>query len=317
MSLLKGFSSFSSSTPINDIQENIISFFDYGLVEKSGFVNVSRSNSGVYGGLDYRLRPVEDPRYSDGQVWQAVKGNWVWESGNGATTSNNPAYPGVSGIYVNSTFYPRSTTGQYAHYVDHRNGRVVFNSAISTTASVECNYSYKYVNVVKCNGLQWFLNLQKYSDRSDRTNFISQSGEYDFLAENRIQMPVIGIEMTNGSNLSPYQLGGGQYIKLNIMAHCIAEDGYIRDKLVDIIVMQKEKSFYMYDLDSIANNEAFPLDYRGVPVSGALRYPDLVDTYKGRILRILDCSIDSIYNLTPQIHVGTVKITTEFIHFGV
>lgn len=317
MSLLKGFSTFSSSTPSNDIQENIISFFDYGLIEKSGFVNVSRSQSGVYGGLDYRLRPVSDPRYNTGQVWQAVKSNWVWESGNGATTNTNSAYPGVSGIYISSSFYPRSTTGQYAYIVDHRNGRVIFNTAISTTEVVECNYSYKYVNVEKCGGLSWFKELQKYSNRSEDPNFVGQSGDWAILAENRFQLPAIGIEMSNGSDFSPYQLGGGQYIRQNVFAHCVAEDSYIRDKLVDIVLMQKEKEFYMYDLDSIFNSNAFPLDYRGVPVSGALRYPDLVDTYRGRKLRIVNCSLDSIYSLTSQIHVGTVKITTEMIHFGV
>lgn len=316
MSLLKGFTSFESSTPSNDIQENVVAFLDYGLIEKSGYVNINIPSTGVFGGLDHRLRLVDDPRYSSGQVWQAVRGNWVWESGVGALTSTNPSAPGVSGIYIGSTFYPPTTVGQYAYHIDHRNGRVVFDTAIATTSVVTCAYSYKYVNVDKCGGLQWFKQIQQDSERSD-SNFTSGSGYYDILAENRLQLPAIGIEMSNGSNMRGYQLGGGQYITLNVMTHCVAEDSYIRDKLVDIVLMQKEKSFYMFDLDALSNAEAFPLDYRGVPVSGALRYPELVEAYKGRILRFKDCTIDSIYSLGPNVHVGTVKITTEIIHFGV
>lgn len=317
MSVLKGFTSFSSSTPSNDASENIVAFFDYGLIEKSGFVNIQRSNSGVFGGLDYRLRLSRDPRYTDGQVWQGFRKNWVWESGLGALTNTDQTYPGVSGVYVNSTFYPSSTTGTYSHYIDHRNGTVIFNTAIATTSTVECDYSYKYVNVMKANGMPWFLQIHKDSERSDNSNFTSGSGEWGFLPEAKVQLPAIGVEMVNGSEMTPYQLGGGQYIRLNLMAHCVADDSYTRDKLVDIVLMQKERSFYMMDLDSVCNNEKIPLDYRGVPISGALIYPDLVSSYQGRILRFKDCVIDSSYSLNSNVHVGTVKITTEMIHFGV
>ena len=27
------------------------------------------------------MRPVIDPRFTNGQVWEAFKGNWVWETG--------------------------------------------------------------------------------------------------------------------------------------------------------------------------------------------------------------------------------------------
>lgn len=309
---LNGFTTLGDSTLINDIRENVVSFFDYGLMEKGNIINVPIPTTGVYGGLDHRLHLTDDPRYTSGQVWSAFRGNWVWETGVGALVGDS----GVSGVFVNSVFRPASGTGAYAHHIDHRNGQVVFNTAISTSATVDCAYSYKYVNVTKVDGLPWFVELQKRST-SDTANFIAQSGESSFLPENRLQLPALGVELTNLRKLVGHQLGGGQRVNTGLLIHCVAEDSYMRDSLVDIVTYQKDKSFYMYDLNEIADSGAFPLDYRGVPQSGALRYPELVETYKGRKITFLDCTLDSVYSLGPNLHVGTVKITTEVVHFGV
>lgn len=84
MSSLKGISTFGDATITTHVRENLISFFDNGLVDKSGFVNVEVPTTGYYDGLEHRLRPVSDPRYNDGQVWEGFRSNWVWQSGNGA-----------------------------------------------------------------------------------------------------------------------------------------------------------------------------------------------------------------------------------------
>ena len=72
-----------------------------------------------------------------------------------------------------------------------------------------------------------------------------------------------------------------------------------------------------YDLDKIAADNAFPLDYRGVPISGALLYPDLLSKYEGNYIRLIDSSIDAIYPLGTNVHIGSVKVTTETVLFGV
>jgi len=317
MAYLKGFTNLGDSTITNHVRENLLSFLDYGLIEKSNFENVEIPSSGYYDGLDHKLRPVSDPRYTDGQVWESARANWVWESGVGALTSTDNAYPGVSGVYVGGTFYPVSTTGTYAHHINHPMGRVVFDSAISTSSDVQCEYSYKYINVVKVDGLQWFSQIQKNSERSDDANFIGNSGEWAVLSENRQQLPMIGVEVSPIRRMEPYQLGGGQTVFTDFLFHCVADNMYDRDFLVDLICLQNQKVFDSFDLNDVATNNAFPLDYRGVPVSGALRYPDLVSTYTGIHIRLVNSRIDSMYSLTPDIHVGTVKVTTECILFGV
>lgn len=306
---LKGFTSINDSLPINDIRQNLISFFDYGLLEKGGIIN---AGSGVYGIQETTLRPVSDPRYNNGQVWNGLHSNWAWESGIGALVA---ASGGVSGVYVNSGFYAVDTTGTYAHVIDHPNGVVIFNEAIPTTSTVTCNYSYKYIKVTSADGLPWFQQIQQMVDQS--SDFVNQSGEYSLLPQNRHQLPTIGFEVSPRRTMQGYQLGGGQTIVTTFFAHCIAEDPYVRDFLTDVVSMQRELSFYMYDLNEIYDSGTFPLTVSGSPVSGALTYPNLVNQHKGRILRIADTNIDSIYSLSNRLHVGTVKLTTEIIHFGV
>lgn len=317
MTYLKGFVNIGDSTITNHIRENLISFFDYGLLEKQNFINVNIPTTGNYGGLDHRLRLVDDPRYTSGQVWEAMRGNWVWESGVGALTTTNIGYPGVSGVYVNNMFYPASGTGNYSHHINHYLGRVVFDNPIPATSIVECAYSYKSINVTRVDGLNWFNQIHQESERSDSINFIDNSGEYSILADNRYQIPAIGVELTNTRRMKPFQLGGGQVVFTDFLFHCVAEDAYTRDNLVDIVCMQNEKVVNTYDLNKLSASGEFPIDYRGVPVSGAKLYPYLVDNYQGDQIRIVDSKFDSIYSLTPNIHIGTVKITTECILFGV
>lgn len=306
---LKGFTTINESTLTNDIVENLISYFDWGLINKDNFISVNIPTTGTYGGNDHVLSYVDDPRFTNGQVWQMMRGNLVWESGLDSSTqplvSSDSSYPGVSGVYIDDVFYPTSTTGVYAHHIDHLNGQVVFDTAISTTSSVSCEYSYKYITVEKAGGLNWFKRIQINSERSDEdTPYL--------LRDNTVQLPVIGIEVTNDRSFKGYQLGGGSFVKTSILFHCIAEDPYTRDFLVDMVSYQNESVLTMYDLNSIDSNNAFPINNNGVPVSGALTYDEIVSQYPYRALRLTDMKIDSIYTL-GNIFVGTVKCSTEVI----
>ena len=312
---LKGVTAFGESTITNDIRENVVAFFEWGILNKGGFVNVELSDSGVYGGNSSTLRPVNHPHYSAGQVWETHKANWVWQSGLSPTPSplvaNTPSYPGVSGVYVGSTFYAAGTTGTYSHVLDHENGRVVFNTAIPTGSLVQCEHSYKYVNITISEGLPWFKEIQQRSERID-TDFLSTSGSWSQFPRNRVQLPAIGVEITPNREMVGYQLGGGHYVYTDVLFHCIAEDVYMRDALMDTVNLQNQKTINMFSLNSLADSGTFPLNESGVPASGALRYPDLTTTYPGGTMYFKDMSIDSIYSF-GNVHVATVKCTTEIV----
>lgn len=314
---LKGFTNIGDSLVTNHTRENLIQFFDYGLLEKGNFINVNIPTTGVYGGSDHRLRMVRDPRYTTGQVWETVRSNLVWESGFGANVGTDNSRPGISGVYVNGTFYSTATTGTYAHKINHPLGRVIFNSPIPATSVVTCNYSYKYITVCAADGINFFRQIQQNADRSDGSGFITGSGEYARLSPNRLQLPAIGIEIGRSRSMRGFALGGGQICETEVLLHCIAEDIYLRDSLVDIVTNQNQVQLFGFDIDLVASGDSFPLNISGVPVSGAKMYPSLISSFRGNEIRIKDSKFDSIYSLTPNIHVGTVKITTECVLFGV
>ena len=245
---LKGFSKIGDSTLTNDVRENIISFFDWGLLQKENFINVGIPSSGYYGGNEHQLRLVNDPRYTSGQVWEGFRQNWVWESGvttgfDAPLVGTDNANPGVSGVYVDDTFHAVTEVGTYAHHINHPLGRVVFNSPIATTSVVTCAYSYKYINVTQSNGLPWFTEIQKRSERVENPQFHTASGDWSQLSQNRLQLPALGVEVINNRSFRGYQLGGSSYVYTDVLFHCVSEDAYIRDNLLDIVTYQNGKNF--------------------------------------------------------------------------
>jgi hypothetical protein len=299
---LKGFTSLGESTISNDVIENLISYFDWHMLQQGNSIEIGLAETGVYGADDSRLRMVDDPRYTDGQIWATSRPNIVWESG------------APSGVYVNSTFYSTPGSGAYSHFIDHIHGVVHFDTAISTSAVVKMPHTYKYVTVTRANGLPWFKEIQQNAE-SSTDDFVNSSGAFQAMPENRQALPLIGFELA-GKRMKPYQLGGGQTVCTDYYAHIVTEDIYTRDMLIDTLVYQADQSFQMYDINEVAASGHFPLDYRGVPASGAKTFPELVSAHPGRVLYVEDAKLDSTYPL-GNLYVASVKLTTEVIHFGV
>ena len=147
MTSLKGVSNTNRPNVIENIRDNIITFLDWGLINAGGYFNVSAPSSGHYGGDAHVLRPVRDPRFTDGQVWEAYRSNFVWESGMGVGTPVS-----ISGVFVDDAFSPRNS----GHYIDYVNGRVVFDTAQTVSSTVKLYYSYKYERIFD---LTWTISL--------------------------------------------------------------------------------------------------------------------------------------------------------------
>ena len=65
----------------NILIDNFITFYDWGFLDAGQFYNISVPQSGIYGGDRHKLRLVDSPNYTAGQVWEGYRQNWVWESG--------------------------------------------------------------------------------------------------------------------------------------------------------------------------------------------------------------------------------------------
>lgn len=314
---LKGFNSVFDSTLNNDIQDGLVEYFDWALLEKGNYFNVTRGELSP-SGQDYsRLRLSSNDNYQTGKVWEGFRKNWVWQSGVSYSPSpivgTNNAKPGISGVYINDAFYPSTTSGTYSHYVDYINGRVIFNNAIPSGSKVQVEHSYKWINVTYANAVPWLNEVQVKTLEPGNTFLQKDKGTFNIPPEARLQLPAIAIELVPSRTFKGYQLGGGQWVYTDVLFHCIAEDEYTRNKLVDIVSLQSDKNILLFDSNLINASGAFPVDYRGTPVSGALRYPDLVDKFNGGLLRITNVNVQEMKMINTNLFGGVVRITTEGI----
>jgi hypothetical protein len=307
---LQGFSNIAQSSQTELMESSLVMFFDWGFINKGAFYNVRIPSSGQYGGNRHQLRYVKDQNFQDGQVWEAFRNNWVWQSG--LSTSQQPIQ--VSGVYVNGAYYPLSTVGTYAHTVDYNNGRIIFNSPIPTGTTVSCEYTYKWINVINADKIPWFAEVQYNSLRRDSPQFnLPMSGDWFGLAQTRLQMPIVAIEMSQGGYTEPYALGGGQWVYRRGIFNIFTEDEQTAKKLADIVSTQDDRSIFEIDLDTVAAHNAFPLTAGGAIASGALTYPQMVEAYKWNQIRFKEFEIQKTNRLNPRLYHTTISILLETV----
>ncbi len=294
----------------NILLDNFINFYDWGLLDAGSFYNIQIPQSGIYGGDRHRLRRADDPNYSDGQVWEGYRQNWVWESGIDGTTQQPIT---ISGVFVDNEFYATGNTSK-PFYVDYSNGRVVFDSALSTTSDVKLEYSHKWVQVVPAEGIPWFREIQRYSFRNEDGFQVSGSGGWAQLGQNRVQLPAIAVEVLPATSMVGYQLGGGQFVNSDILFHILTENYWECSNLVDTVVFQNDRSIHLFDSTEVGISGAYPFNYRNELTSHAIPsglYPNLVDNFFYRRCYIRDSRSSDITQLSPELYMATARCNTE------
>jgi hypothetical protein len=270
---LRGITHIGDSALLEQIEHNIISFFDWGCLQIGGFYNYTIPSSGHYGGDFTNLRLVKDRNYNDGQVWESARSNWIWESG----VQYNYQPIAISGIYVNNTFYPTSESGVYSYHINYPEGRIVFDTAISTSSSVKLEYSNKQISWLPSN-TPYFRELLYESFRVDDSSYnTAASGMWSVLSQNRIQLPAVIVEAIPRRTFTPMNIGSlHQSVTNDVLFHIFAEESFSRNQLVDIITLQADKTIYLYDLARMEAEQAFPLNYLGDKTNNPKTYPQLV-----------------------------------------
>jgi len=317
---LKGFTTVHQSTVGNDIQDNLVEYFDWALLEKNNYFNSDLGEMSP-NSVDYsRLRLSKNDNFTTGQAWEGFRKNWIWQSGisgvdghHDPLVGDNNELPGLSGVWVDDTFYPSDTTGEFSHYIDYFNGRVVFDSPIPTGSKVQAEHSYKYINVIYANNLPWIQEIQAKSLAIAANFLTNEKGDVNVPQEAKVQLPLIAIEAVPSRTFQGYQLGGGQWLRQDVIFHCIAEDEVTRNTLLDIVSLQNDKTISLFDSNKINSNAKFPIDYKGSPVPSALRYPDLVESYYGGKMRITKATVQQMQMLDSNVFGGTVRVTTDLI----
>jgi len=278
---LKGIASVKYNTAYNEVEDNLISFFDWGLLNKDNFFNVQRNQTvsslinqygpepfDFYTKKDVKLStdaslmsPLNNQAIPKGLIWYGLHDNWVWESG--VSVASEVSEPiKVSGIYVNNVFYPSGVTGQYEHFIDYNNGQVVFKNPIALTSKVQVEHSFKWISVRGSDVLESIRNIG------------DEVSEFDY------RMPLICIDSPERKQ-SGLQLGGGQILHFDVFFYCFASTDDMCERLMDIISFQNDRTIYFYNKNFMILDDGFPFLNNGKLRQNAKNYRELIVSYPG------------------------------------
>ena len=310
---LAGFDAIQDRTISEVILENFVSFYDWGLLNKGGYVNVSKPFSGMHSASKHLFKPVNYNGYSLGQVWQTSRQKWVWETGINKTTQPID----ISGIYVGSSFLPYTYNSSSGHYVgasgyrlDFENGMLFFNNGVSSSTQISMNYSYKWVDVSRADGFDFFRKIQTLSF-NDEDNFITTSGDYAILGNKRVQLPALLIEAPDNMYNSPVQLGGGQYVNSDVLVYSIGENYTTSKNLLDYVLYQNDRDIRLYDVNGVYRNRQLPTTHNGDLINKEYSYPYILENNFYGNCQISKTRIEKPVQLSDSLFIGTGRFSTK------
>lgn len=309
----KGINHLGDTYLMNKLELNLKTWFDWAFLQSGGWTDVSPPSLGPNGGDYSILRRVDDPSYSSGTVYESIRKDWVWETGvdyvDYNSNTQNPTSP--ASIFVDAVL-------TVPNHINYPLGRVVFNTPISSSSVVTASYSFRNIQVYLADSARWWTELQYRSyDAGDPQFSQLDDGSWALGSNHRIQMPVVIIEATPRAVSTGYQLGdGSSWVEQDILVHVLAEDRYMRNKLVDIFRGQFDKSIWLFDDNSVTDAGDYPLDFQGEIVDSSKTFPSLVDKTTGhrwKSCRFMRTQTSEIESFNSRLYQGVIRMTCEVI----
>lgn len=295
---------------LNILETNMKTFFDWSFLCIGAWFDVNVYDNNFYGNnTHFTLLPVSDSSYETGQVWQSIRKDWVWETG---IIFNETSPIPISGIFIDDTYYPNNGLNYTINYPE---GKIIFENPQSVSSNITLNYSYRNVQTYRASDSPWFNILQYNSfDTSNSDISRSEDGDWSISGNHRIQLPAIVIESVARSRSYPYELGNDDIvIEQDIEFYVLAENKNDRNKLLDILRLQQDLVFWLYDTNELAKNDKYPLDHNGNLKINPIMYPGIVDTYRWRKAWIKNVTLFEIESVNTEFHRGLARATVEII----
>lgn len=295
---------------LNILEINMKTFFDWSFLCIGGWFDVDIGDRSIYGTNEHcKLIPVSDHSYDEGQVWQSIRKDWVWETG--VSFNNTDPIP-VTGIYIDNVYVPNDGLNYTINYPD---GRVIFESPKSIASDIKLNYSYKNIQTYRASDSPWFHILQYNSFNTSSPDIVrSEDGDWSISGNHRIQLPAIVIESVARSKSYPYELGNDDIVMdQDIEFYVLAETKNERNKILDILRLQQDLVFLLYNTNDLAKNDLYPLDHNGNLKNNPIMYPGMVDTYPWRKAWVKDIALFEIESVHPEFHRGMARATIQII----
>ena len=269
------------------VYSNLKLFLDDKLVARGWYDSIGSGETDWHGNTLSQLLPVQtDPNYpidsgTTVHVWQGYHKNWVSESGVTLRASGFTS-PTIarSGMWNGEQHASTPFDGTNGVAIDHRNGRMIIESGLPASTTVEMEHSYKEVWVDTISR-DLVTNQVTIIDNTKRTAITNvPSGEIG-------QVPMILMEMNRSDAPQGRQLGGGLILKPSLFIHIITNNRWDKDELVDFIEQRTSETVVMVDLDGAPDQ----FTYEGDFASGWETYSSLQGNYKDKNLYITNVSL--------------------------
>lgn len=302
-------SSIGYKDRISGLEDNLKSFLDWSFLKIGGFINVNIPTSGLSNTGNFHTLKLVSDAAEPGRVWEAPRKDWVYESG----IVYNSTQPNLfSGVYLNNTLLPApSGSGAYTYSVNYPLGRIQFDNNVSSNSSVQCSYSHRYVQTYKASDSIWWKEVQK--ETYDPGSF-KQQGDHSITSNHRVQMPAIMIELTPRTIMTPYQLGNTHNIIVqDVLLHVFTQNPSQRNALMDILLLQKDIVFWLYDINQIMKDNAYPITARGTINPEGLNYDIMSKEYKSHWCTIKNATMSELNTLSSSLYNGIVRWSIEIL----
>jgi hypothetical protein len=308
-----GIDKYNVHTLTTQLEQNIVSFIDDGLLKIGAFGNVDSTFSNIYGSNMHVLRPSSDVHNINYTLWHTPRENWVYEE-----VTGNYTPIAFSGITVDGSFYPAPTGNETIGYtVNYKEGTVSFDSPVSPSSTVTASYSYKLFNVEVANNSRIWKTIQTNSFKgSDFNNSTFASGDYNVPPEHRTQLPAIIVESVNRSVNRPFRLGDTSLLSIqSVLVHTISEHKADCDKINDILNRQQGRYIDLYDLNKLVESGTYPLNFDGSVNTGMLEYDEILDNrdYIFMSSRFNRVTVSEMKFYGIDLYGSTVQVDNELI----
>ena len=301
---------------INQLEINMKSFLEWGFLNSGGFVNIHRPIKNIHTNSLFKLYPIEDPNFNNGQIWQTARKGWVYESGISVGSLQSVSPIPISGIYIGDTFYDTNTSGNYSYKIDYKNSRIIFDKKISTRSNISMDYSYKWVQIYNYTDAKWWQQLQyNTNDNSQHLNQTNK-GDFNLTAKNRAQLPAIIIETVARGTADPFRLGDKSLrITQDFIFHIVADNYDDRNNLLDILRLQEDKVLIFYDVDKVVENEIHAINYDGTLNPNRVNYNEIVSDsqYTWNSCRLKDMVVSEVQSVNADLYEANIRTSAEII----
>lgn len=298
------------TTVIRRLEEGIKYWLQWAFLNVGAWTDVTKGMPSYGGGDASELQVTNAPGYADGRVWQGFRTQWVHESGVTYTDVDGSGHSPLSPlVYVDSVLQSSSS-----YNINYNLGEVVFDSAVSTSSTVQAQHAFKNVQVFVGDEAPWWQELQFRSWNVDDDHWqLTDRGDWSVGGNHRVQLPVIIIDAHLSGTNPPYALGNYSAKRSqDVKFHIIAESKSMKDQLSDLILMQSDaKTLMLFDVDQAAADQKLPLDCNGFLVGQ--NFPYLVNNYYWAHARASDGYLCEMQSIHPKLHEGMVKITYSVV----